>query len=180
MLSAPTGTREIRRRVRRKLHSPSQPLDPQWIKRVADQKEQAFRQALVGNLEPLPGVVDWLVRFKSWGCKQAVASSAPPENIDALVDELCIRQYFDALVNPGDLPGKPDPTVFLLAASKLKITPSHCLVIEDSIVGVDAAHRAGMRCIAVTTTNPPEALTQADIVISSLNQLSVYQVEALF
>jgi len=156
------------------------PLDPQWIKRVADQKEQVFRQALVGNLEPLPGVVDWLVRFKSWGCKQAVASSAPPENIDALVDELCIRQYFDALVNPGDLPGKPDPTVFLLAASKLKIPPSHCLVIEDSIVGVDAAHRAGMRCIAVTTTNPPEALTKADIVISSLDQLSVFQVEALF
>jgi len=155
-------------------------LDPQWVKQVADQKEQAFRQALVGHLKPLPGVLDWLQQFKSWGLKQAVASSAPPENIDALVDELGIRQYFDALVNPGDLPGKPHPDVFLLAARKLGVPPQGCLVIEDSIVGVEAAHRAGMRCIAVTTTNPPELLTQADLIVNTMAQLSVDQVKSLF
>jgi HAD superfamily hydrolase (TIGR01509 family) len=156
------------------------PLDPEWIKLVADQKELAFRQALVGHLKPLPGVTDWLRRFQARGCRQAVASSAPPENIVTLVDELGIHHYFDALVNPGDLPGKPDPAVFLLAAETLHVSPQFCLVIEDSIVGVEAAHRARMRCIAVTTTNPPEALTQANMIVDTLDQLSSDQVDSLF
>lgn len=156
------------------------PLEPQWIQRISDQKELAFRQAIRGHLLPLPGVKDWLLRFKSWGYKQAVASSAPPENVEALVDELAIRDFFDALVTPGDLPGKPDPAVFIKASRQLGIPAEYCIVLEDSIPGVQAAHRANMRCIAVTTTNPPEALTQADIVVDTLDQLTVKQVESLF
>jgi HAD superfamily hydrolase (TIGR01509 family) len=156
------------------------PLEPQWIEQIAAQKELAFRLALLGHLSPLPGVMDWLRRFQAWGCKQAVASSAPPENVETLVDELGIRKYFDALVTPGDLPGKPDPAVFLLAASQLGESPQSCLVIEDSIPGVEAALQAHMHCIAVTTTNPPEALTRADIVVETMLQLTVAQVNSLF
>jgi HAD superfamily hydrolase (TIGR01509 family) len=156
------------------------PLEPEWVEWIADQKEQAFRQALHGNLFPLPGVVMWLQRFSAMGYRQAVASSAPPENVEVLVDELGICMYFDALVTPGDLPGKPDPAVFLLAASQLEVSPDDCIVIEDSIPGIDAARRAGMRCIAVTTTNPPEALTQADLVVGTMDQLTVEQVDSLF
>jgi HAD superfamily hydrolase (TIGR01509 family) len=154
-------------------------LEPQWTEWIADQKELAFRQALPGLL-PLPGVLDWLSRFKSWGWKQAVASSAPPENVEDLVDVLGIRDYFDALVTPGDLPGKPDPAVFLKASQQLNVPAMNCIVIEDSIPGVEAARSAGMHCIAVTTTNPPEALTQADIVVETMEQLLVKQVESLF
>lgn len=156
------------------------PLELEWAEKLAAQKELAFRQIIPGNLLPLPGVVDWLRRFKVHGSKQAVASSAPPENVEALVDELQIRPYFDALVTPGDLPGKPDPAVFLLAAEQLNISPRNCLVIEDSIPGVQAAKRAGMRCLAVTTTNPPEALTQADLVVETLAHLDEQQVISLF
>ncbi len=155
------------------------PVEAQWAERIAAQKELAFRQALPGQLHALPGVVDWLNRFQRWGCKQAVASSAPPENVEALVDELGIRQYFDALVTPGDLPGKPDPAVFLLAASRLGTPPETCLVIEDSIPGIEAAKNARMRVIAVTTTNPPAALTKADIVVETLAQLSEEQVKSI-
>ena len=146
---------------------------------ISEQKELAFRQSLPG-LQPLPGVVDWLRRFKLWACKQAVASSAPPENVEDLVDVLGIRNYFDALVTPGDLPGKPDPAVFLKASRQVEIPPSYCIVIEDSIPGIEAALSAGMRCIAVTTTNPPEVLTQADIVVETMEQLTIEQVESLF
>jgi HAD superfamily hydrolase (TIGR01509 family) len=156
------------------------PLDHNWIEQVAAQKERAFRQALTGRLQPLPGVIKWLDRFNGWNCKQAVASSAPPENVETLVDELNIRKYFTALVTPGNLPGKPDPAVFLLAARQLGAVPHNCLVIEDSIPGVEAAYRAKMKCIAVTTTNPPEVLTRADIVVRTLDQLTVRQVESLF
>lgn len=156
------------------------PLEPQWIERIAAQKELAFRLALPGRLFPLPGVVDWLGRFRSLGCKQAVASSAPPENVETLVDELGIRKYFDALVTPGNLPGKPDPAVFLLAANQLGESPQSCLVIEDSIPGIEAAYRANMRCIAVTTTNPPEVRTRADIVVETMDRLTDDQVTSLF
>jgi HAD superfamily hydrolase (TIGR01509 family) len=155
-------------------------LESNWIDWVADQKELAFRQALPNHLTILPGVLDWLQNFNSWGWKQAVASSAPPENVEALVDELNIRKYFDALVTPGDLPGKPDPAVFLLAASWLGVSPLNCVVIEDSIPGIEAARSAGMHSIAVTTTNPPEALTRADIIVDTMDHLTVKQVESLF
>lgn len=156
----------------------NEPLEPHWIDWISDQKELAFRQSLPG-LQPLPGVVDWLRRFNSWGWKQAVASSAPPENVEDLVDVLGIRDYFDALVTPGELPGKPDPAVFLKASQQLAIPVSYCIVIEDSIPGIEAAKHAGMFCIAVTTTNPPEALTQADIVVETMDQLTIEQVESL-
>jgi HAD superfamily hydrolase (TIGR01509 family) len=156
------------------------PYEPQWMDRIADQKELMFRQAIPNHLSLEPGVLDWLQHFNSWGWKQAVASSAPPENVDALVDELNIRQYFNALVTPGDLPGKPDPAVFLLAARMVDVVPNQCIVIEDSIPGIEAARHGGMHTIAVTTTNPPEALTQADIIVDSMAQLSIEQVEALF
>ncbi len=154
--------------------------DSGWVERIASQKELAFRQAMPGKLSLLPGVLDWLQRFKEFECRQAVASSAPPENVDALVDELGIRGYFQALVTPGDLPGKPDPAVFLLAASRLRVQPSSCLVVEDSVPGIQAARKAGMQSIAVTTTNPPDALFQADIVVSTMAQLTVEQVNSLF
>ncbi|OGN99115.1 MAG: hypothetical protein A2Z71_11030 [Chloroflexi bacterium RBG_13_50_21] len=156
------------------------PLDPQRIEWISDQKETVFRQTLTGRIFPLPGVLEWLKRFQSMGYKQAVASSAPPENVEVVVDELGIRKYFDTLVTPGDLPGKPDPAVFLLAASRLGLRSNQCVVIEDSIPGLEAARHAGMRCIAVTTTNPPEALTQADIVVETMAQLTVEQIESLF
>ncbi len=152
----------------------------EWTERIAGQKELAFRQSLHGNLTLLPGVLEWLQNFGSRGCKQAVASSAPPENVETLVDELGIRGYFQALVTPGDLPGKPDPAVFLLASNRLGVLPARCLVIEDAIPGIQAARKAGMRCIAVTTTNPPEVLTEANIVIASMQQLTSLQVESLF
>lgn len=156
------------------------PYEPQWMDWIADQKELAFRRALPNHLSLLPGVEDWLKRFKTRGWKQAVASSAPPENVEALVEELKIRQYFEALVTPGDLPGKPDPAVFLLAANRLGVLAENSVVIEDSIPGIEAARKAGMHCIGVTTTNPPEALAQAHIVVESLAQLSIEQIEALF
>jgi HAD superfamily hydrolase (TIGR01509 family) len=155
-------------------------FEPGLFEWITNQKELAFRQSLHGRLLLLPGVVTWLQRFRTLGYKQAVASSAPPENVEALVDELNIRKYFDALVTPGDLPGKPNPAVFLLAASRLEVPASHCVVIEDSIPGIEAARSAGMGCIAVTNTNPPEALTQADVVVTSLEQLTIEQVETLF
>lgn len=70
------------------------------------------------------------------------------------------------------MPGKPNPDVFLEAAKRLNISPDHCIVIEDSIAGVAAARQAGMRCIAVATTNPTDLLSAADLVVDNLAMLT--------
>jgi len=108
---------------------------------------------------------------KALGMKQAIASSAPPENIDVLVAELEIGRHFDALISGFDIPGKPDPGVFLKSAQALDTETQNCIVIEDAITGVEGARRAGMMCIAVTTTNPADALAGADYVVESLDQV---------
>jgi beta-phosphoglucomutase len=135
---------------------------------ISNAKELSFRQGIQGQVKPLPGVLATLQALKARGLRQAIASSAPPENIDALVDELGLRDLFQAIVSAYKLPGKPAPDVFLAAARALDVPPQQCLVIEDAVTGVAGAKRAGMRCLAVTNTNPADALRQADQVVDSL------------
>ncbi len=144
---------------------------PELLAEISDRKEQLFRQAVRGHVQPLPGVLAWLERLKAAGTRQGIASSAPPANIDALVDELGLRGYFDAIASGFDLPGKPDPTLFLKVARLIGVPPERCVVVEDAIAGVEAARQAGMKCIAVTTTNPAHALNQADVIVQYLDVL---------
>lgn len=143
-----------------------------FLLEVIDRKEALFYEVAKRGLNPLPGVLHWLEQFKAQGFRQAVASSAPPENIEAVVDTLEIRTFFEALVSGVDLPGKPNPDVFLKAAGLVGVSPGRCLVIEDAVHGVQGAHQAGMKCIAVTTTTPAEVLVEADLVLANLSELS--------
>lgn len=155
-------------------------LDEEFIQKVSDRKEILFRDGIRGKVQTLPGVMNWLEKFEKMGAKQAVASSAPQANIDALITELGIREYFQAEAAGATLKGKPDPAVFLLAADLLKVDPVDCLVIEDSIAGVEAAKRAGCRCLAVLTTNQASELRKADLVIKDLTCFSQEALENLF
>ncbi len=155
-------------------------LSEKFIQRVSDRKETLFRAGIRGSAQLLPGVADWLKGFSALGIKQAVASSAPQENIDALLDELGVRTYFQAEAAGADLMGKPDPAVFLLAAQLLNVEPAHCLVIEDSISGVEAARRGGMKCVAVQTTNPAAKLRGASLVIKDLTELTEKYLQRLY
>ncbi len=149
------------------------PPDPSLLSYISDRKEAFFRQAIHGQVRPMPGVLTWLKRLKRLGYLQAVASSAPQANIDALVDEMQVRAYFAAIVSAYDMPGKPDPAVFLEAARRLDLSPERCIVVEDALSGVAAAHHAGMKCIAVTTTNPRQDLAEADVTVDSLVELQL-------
>jgi HAD superfamily hydrolase (TIGR01509 family) len=149
-----------------------EPPGAQLLAEVSERKERSFREAISGHARPLPAVEEWLDRLDRWGVDQAVASSAPQANIDVLVDELGIRKYFAALVSGADLPGKPDPAVFLEAARLIDVRPERCVVVEDAVAGVEAAKRGGMKCVAVTTTNPAHLLKSADVIVDRLDALS--------
>jgi beta-phosphoglucomutase family hydrolase len=152
---------------------------PELLGEISDRKEQLFRQAVRGRAQLLPGVQAWLERLEAAGVRQAIASSAPPANIDALVDELGLRDYFDAIASGFDLPGKPDPAVFLKAARLIGVPPERCVVVEDAVAGIGAARRAGMKCVAVTTTNPARALKEADVIVERLDALPLDTFERL-
>jgi HAD superfamily hydrolase (TIGR01509 family) len=145
--------------------------EPELLAEISDHKEQQFRQTVRGRVQPLVGVRVCLALLAAEDVRQAIASSAPPANIEVLVNELGLRSYFDAIVSGFDLPGKPEPTLFLKAARLIGVSPERCVVVEDAIAGVEAAKRAGMKCIAVTTTNPAHALKGADIVVERLDAL---------
>lgn len=149
------------------------PPEPEIHDEISDQKEMKYRQSIRGKIELLPGVEIWLDQLNQNDVPQAVASSAPMANIDAVLDALNIRKYFQAIISAFNLPGKPDPAVFLQAADHIKIEPEKCIVVEDAIAGVKAAKRAGMICIAVTTTNPASALQNADLVVDNLANIPI-------
>jgi beta-phosphoglucomutase-like phosphatase (HAD superfamily) len=150
-----------------------------FIAQVGDRKERLFRDMVRGHVEIFPGVVHWLERFSELGAKQAIASSAPPENISAQLAEVGVEIYLDAIVSGFDMPGKPNPDVFLAAAKEICINPQKCVVIEDAVAGVEGAKRAGMKCIAVTTTNSRDALQGADYVFDSLEELTLEHIKSI-
>jgi beta-phosphoglucomutase len=137
------------------------------IARLSDDKESLYRSLLLeGGAEPLPGVRTWLEDFRRQGWRQALGSMAPRDNIAVTLRALGIRDYFDAVVSGQDVRhGKPDPEVFLTAAERLGAQPARCVVLEDSLQGVQAARAAGMRCIAV---GPVSATLGADLALPSL------------
>ena len=147
---------------------------------MGKRKEELFREMAPGRIRLLPGVAKWLAWGRQRGYRQVVASSGEMANIVTVLSVLGISNYFDALLSGAFLPkSKPDPALFLQAAAAVGVAPEDSLVIEDGIVGVEAAERAGMHCLAVTTTNPAEKLAQADLIVDNLEQVDEEAMERL-
>ena len=121
------------------------------IQRMGEAKELRYRELVrLEGLTPLPGAAEWVERLHRQGWQQAIASSAPRANVDAILDALGLRQWFQATVSAEDVTaGKPDPQVFLVAASRVGVEPHSCIVVEDAKAGIEAARRAGMKSIGV-------------------------------
>ncbi len=154
-------------------------LAPEWIERVSETKERSYRRLLrERGLAALPGALEWLARLHAAGWLQALASSAPRPNIDAVLAILGLGSQLDAVVSADDVGrGKPDPAIFLAAARRLGLPPERCLVVEDAPAGLEAARRAGMRAIGVLSAHHREL--SADLVVPSLLELPEGAFEAL-
>ncbi len=144
---------------------------------VGGEKEAAYRKMVAGNARFFPGVKELTSSLKEGGFKQALASSAPPENLALIIKEMALEPFIEATVDASLVSkGKPDPEVFLKAAAALGLDAKACLVIEDAVAGVEAAKRAGMAVIAVTNTHPKEKLAAADLIVESLEEVEASQV----
>ena len=119
------------------------------------QKEALYREMLGPGLEAalVPGLKDFLARHR--GVPTAVATNAEPANVDFVLGNAGLRDYFDVIVDGQQVANpKPHPEVYLRAAELLGEAPEHCVVFEDSYAGVQAGIAAGMRVVGVTTTHP--------------------------
>ena len=149
--------------------------DPKEIRRLSLRKEALYREIVrADGISPLPGVVEWLNRLGEALVPCVIASSTHRENIACTLGLLGLESHFSAIVSAEDVThGKPDPEVFLLAARKIDVPSSRCVVFEDAHVGIEAARAAGMKVVGVASTHPAESLQDADRVVSRLDELSV-------
>ena len=149
-------------------------VDQNLVEKWAQLKEQYYREMLKDKIKPLPGVIELIEDLKSINFKLAVGSSGPPENVELLLTSLKIEHFFDTIITAAEVQnGKPSPEVFIIAAQKINVKPQNCLVIEDAPVGIEAAKRANMKCIALTTTHEIVDLRIADMIVQDLTYVSV-------
>lgn len=143
---------------------------PERVDRISAAKEERYRDLVRRKgVSPLPGVASWLQRLDKDGWLQAIASAAPRANIDVILEALSATHIFRGIVSAEDVHrGKPDPEVFLTAASRVGASPDRCIVVEDAVAGVEGARRAGMRSIGVSRNGKH---LRADMVVQSLDLL---------
>lgn len=144
---------------------------------ISGEKEEAYREMVRGGARFFPGVLELMRSLKEGGFRQAIASSAPAANVALIIEEMKLSPFIEAAVDGSQVStGKPDPEVFIRAASKLGLEAGACLVIEDAAAGVEAARRAGMAVIAVSNTLPAARLMAADLVVGSLEEVEAARV----
>jgi HAD superfamily hydrolase (TIGR01509 family) len=122
-------------------------LAPRRFERIAQVKEELYRHLVSrAGIAHEPGVARWLRRLHKRGWLQAIASAAPRANIDAVLEALSASHIFQNIVSAEDVHrGKPDPEVYLLAASRVGVAAERCMVVEDASAGIEGGRPAGMR-----------------------------------
>lgn len=139
-----------------------------------DRKEALFRDILASDVPLMDGARQLINQLHDDGFRIALGSSGPPENVHMVLNALQLPGRIQAIVTGVDVDrGKPHPDVFLQAADRLGLSPDQCAVVEDAAAGIEAAHRAGMFCVAfVSKGHTVEELSAADVTVTSLRQLT--------
>ena len=138
------------------------------LNELALRKEELYREVYVHHRKPVEGLVDFLETAGGLGIKMAVATAASPPNMAFILDGLSLREYFGAITTAADVQrGKPDPEIFLLSAERLNVAPRNSVVFEDAFFGFEAAKRAGMKAIGITTVNSHDEIMKSEGVVEA-------------
>jgi len=130
---------------------------------IVETKEAGFRER-AGELQPLPGLLDFLDRVKERGLGTGLVTNAPGENVGAVLPALRLEDYFDAVATSEEAgAGKPDPAPYRAALKKLGAEPGEALAFEDSVSGIASAVGAGIRTVGIASTQNPERLREAGV-----------------
>ncbi len=164
--------------------------DPVREQRIAERKAALFSSLTAAHKPPLfPGIADFVQRAAT-RYRLAIASGGRRQQIELALRGTPIEKIFAVLVAAEDAPaGKPDPAMYRLALARINamephphpvIQPAECLVVEDSLAGIQSALSAGMKVVGLATTYSPDQLKAAHLVLPSLEGVSLERLEALF
>lgn len=155
-------------------------IEGQELLELEDEKESLFREIYKHHVEPISGFMEFFRDLRSAGFKTGVATSAPFANLELIAGHLDLFPHLEsALASEHVSKHKPDPEVYLNAASNLSFKPSDCLVFEDSFSGVMAAKNAGMKVVGVLSTHEKSDLPPCEAYITSYTEISSDDVLAL-
>jgi len=161
-------------------------LDEPRLARLIEAKTRIVQRMLGESARALPGAVELIRAAHRAGVPLAICSGALRAEIELASRAVGVLDCFDTVVPAEDVAkGKPDPEGYLLARRRLAeatgraIAPERCVVVEDSPWGIQAAHAAGMKCLAVASSYPADALNQAECVVASLSDTDLTRIEQL-
>lgn len=155
-------------------------LSEEELKEAATRKQDYFLDSLEQEgVKVYQSTIDLIDKLKLKGVKVGVISSS--RNCRHILEQAGIGNLFDTIVAGGDIDkGKPNPDVFLQAALNLGIEPSKCLVFEDAVLGVEASKRASIKCVGIDRYQSPQRLSQADLIVGDLSEVSIENLDELF
>ena len=150
--------------------------DAEELKRLIQGKIKAYLEIIkqTKTLPFVPGCEQYLKSLAKQGKKLAIFSGGTKQEVMAVLSRVDteLQKYFEVIVTFEDVTkGKPDPDGYLLAAKRLNVEPEECLAIEDTAYGVQAAKAAGMRVVALLTTNTAQQLRAADLIINDFRDI---------
>jgi beta-phosphoglucomutase len=138
---------------------------PDEIHEMIIEKERRYQENFRPHMKLIKGLQGFLEEAYKANTKMAIGSAAIPFNIDYILDGLHLHKYFPVVVSAADVvESKPHPETFLQCAEKLKVPYENCIVFEDSPKGVEAAARAGMKAVVITTMHTKEEFTNDNII----------------
>lgn len=137
---------------------------------IARRKNEYFAKSLeeVDDSVIMPGTIDRLKELREKGIKIGVGSNS--KNAKTIIQKVKLENYIDVITDGYDIKNsKPDPEVFLLTASRLGLKNDECIVVEDAVAGIEAAHAAGMKALGIGTS---DRLTKAEKVVKNLSEIT--------
>jgi len=150
------------------------------IQEYSREKESIYRELYRNQIVPVNGLTEFIHQLKKLNIPLAIATSAERENVDFILNAIHCNGIFDVIVDSSMISkGKPDPEVFLKAALLLDKKPENCIIFEDSLKGIEASLRAGMKVVGVATTHYYAELTEAHKVIPDFSGINPPDLELL-
>nr|WP_147663077.1 HAD family phosphatase [Candidatus Prometheoarchaeum syntrophicum]QEE16198.1 putative HAD-hydrolase [Candidatus Prometheoarchaeum syntrophicum] len=151
------------------------PFDDGTLSKLTQLKEDTYYRIAKGKLNPIPGVNRIIQDAKKLNLKIAVASSGSINKIHFNLSQARLNNEFQNILSADDVKhAKPSPDIFLKAMSLMKVEPSKCIIIEDSVSGIRAAKSSGAFTIGLASTFPVENLYEADLIIENYNELDLF------
>ncbi len=155
-------------------------VPPEEAHAAAVVKETLYRKLYLPQRAPAAGLMPFLKGARAGGYRVGLGTGSKDDNVTFILDGLELRPWFDAVVDGGMVTkGKPDPETFLILADALKVSPKDCVVFEDSLLGEEAARRAGMKVVAITTSHREDEFKHADLKARDFTTLSPAKAAAL-